>query len=153
MQILFSMHKSIYILFIVFLNLNLNAQKLKGDELLGTWIVGNSKAKINIYKNGSSFNGKIVWLKEPTDIDGKPKVDKNNPDAAKKKQTLVGLNLLNDFVFEDNHWVNGTIYDPESGKTYKCKITYREGKLDVRGYLGFSLIGRTDVWFRCSDIK
>jgi uncharacterized protein (DUF2147 family) len=147
------MIKNLYLFLIVFFSINLSAQKLKGDELVGTWIVGNSKAKINIYKNGSSFNGKIVWLKEPTYSDGKPKIDKNNPDVAKQKQTLIGLDLLKDFVFDDGHWDNGTIYDPENGKTYKCKITYREGKLDVRGYIGFSLIGRTDVWFRCSDIK
>ena len=95
----------------------------------------------------------MVWLREPTDADGKPKLDKNNPDKEKQKLPLLGYDLLKDFVFEEGHWDNGTIYDPENGKTYKCKISFREGKLDVRGYIGFSLIGRTDVWFRCSDVK
>lgn len=147
------MTKSILLSIIIILSIKINAQTLKGDELIGTWLVGNSKAKIKIYKNGAKFNGKIVWLKEPTYSDGTPKLDKNNSDVARQKQPLLGLDLLKDFVFEDNHWDNGTIYDPENGKTYKCKITFRDGKLDVRGYIGFSLIGRTDVWFRCSDIK
>jgi len=147
------MIKSVLLSVITVITFNIHAQTLKGEELLGTWLVGNSKAKIKIYKNGSKFNGKIVWLKEPTYSDGTAKIDKNNPDLAKQKQPLLGLDLLKDFVFEDNHWDNGTIYNPENGKTYKCKITYRDGKLDVRGYIGFTLIGRTDVWFRCSDVK
>jgi uncharacterized protein (DUF2147 family) len=147
------MIKSIVLSIIVFISLNIHSQTPKGEEIIGTWLVGNSKAKIKIYKNGSKFNGKIVWLKEPTYSDGTPKVDKNNSDAAKQKQPLIGLDLLKDFEFENGHWENGTIYDPENGKTYKCKISFRDGKLDVRGYIGFTLIGRTDVWFRCSDVK
>ena len=146
------MKHSLVILGLLFI-FNINAQTLKGDEVLGTWLVGNSKAKIQIYKNNSKYHGKFVWLKEPTYSDGKPKVDKNNPDKSKTNLPLMGMNLLKDFVFQDNKWEDGTIYDPESGKTYNCIIKYRDGRLEVRGYIGFSLIGRTDVWFRCSDVK
>jgi uncharacterized protein (DUF2147 family) len=145
--------KTFIFFLLIFFSLNIQSQTLKGDEAIGTWLVGNSKAKIKIYKVNNKYNGKIVWLREPNNPDGSIKVDKNNPDEPKRKQPLMGLDLLKDFVFEDNQWDNGTIYDPENGKTYKCKITYRDGKLDVRGYIGFSLIGRTDVWFRASDVK
>ena len=147
------MIKSLFLSIVIVFSLNSFSQTLKGDEVIGTWLVGNSKAKIKIYKNGTKYYGKMVWLREPTDTDGKPKLDKNNPDKEKQKLPLLGYDLLKDFVFEEGHWDNGTIYDPENGKTYKCKISFREGKLDVRGYIGFSLIGRTDVWFRCSDVK
>jgi uncharacterized protein (DUF2147 family) len=46
-------------------------------------------------------------------------------------------------------WKGGTIYDPDNGKLYKCKMTLTEPKrLEVRGYIGFSFIGRTVVWTR-----
>ncbi|MBS1646700.1 MAG: DUF2147 domain-containing protein [Bacteroidetes bacterium] len=123
------------------------------DVILGTWLTGSGKGKVHIYKEGTKFNGKIVWLKEPTYPDGTPKVDKNNADKTKRSAPLLGLNMLKDFTFDGGKWIDGTIYDPENGKTYSCKISYREGKLDVRGYIGISLIGRTDTWFRVTDIK
>ena len=125
------------------------------DAILGTWLTGSGKGKVNIYKNGDVFFGKIVWLKNPTYEDGKQKVDKNNPDESKRNSPLMGLNMLKEFKYDKNNkWINGKIYDPENGKEYSCTITLREEKLmDVRGYIGISLIGRTDTWFRVADIK
>ena len=128
-------------------------QKPNADVILGTWLTASGKAKVLIYKEGNKYNGKIVWLKNPSYDDGKPKVDKNNPDKTKQTSPLMGLNMLKDFVFDDDEWEDGTIYDPENGKTYSCTMTYREGKLDVRGYIGISLIGRTQTWFKIPDSK
>lgn len=119
----------------------------------GTWLTASGKAKVEIYRLGDKYDGKIVWLKEPTYPDGKIKVDKNNPDKARQNTPLLGLNMLNGFIFENGEWENGTIYDPENGKTYSCKIKFRDGKLDLRGYIGISLIGRTQTWFKVSDVK
>lgn len=145
------MKKLIAILFL--LTTICKAQTLTGDEVLGTWLTGSGKAKVLIYKNGDKYFGKIVWLKIPTYEDGTPKVDKNNPDAKLQKVPLMGLNMLKGFTFNKTLWENGTIYDPENGKTYSCKINYRDGKLDVRGFVGISLLGRTDTWFKTADIK
>lgn len=124
------------------------------DAILGTWLTGSGKGKVQIYKSGNKYYGKIVWLKNPTYEDGKPKVDKNNPDKSKQSIPLMGLNMLAGFVFEDSKWIDGTIYDPENGKTYSCKITLVDEKhMDVRGYIGISLIGRTDNWLRVMDVK
>ncbi|MBS1634628.1 MAG: DUF2147 domain-containing protein [Bacteroidetes bacterium] len=130
------------------------AQKPDSKDIIGTWLTASGKAKVQIYAEGGHFNGKIVWLKNPTYEDGKPKVDKHNPDKANQTKPLMGLNMLKGFVFDEDQWNDGTIYDPENGKTYSCKIEIRDGnKLDVRGYIGFSLIGRTETWFRVQDIK
>ncbi|TDB68289.1 DUF2147 domain-containing protein [Arundinibacter roseus] len=121
------------------------------DAVTGTWLTGSKKGHVEIYKQGSRYFGKIVWLKEPNDpATNKPKTDSNNPDPAKRKQPLVGLVNLKGFAFEgDNTWVDGTIYDPENGKEYSCKMTLRgNSTLDVRGYVGVSLLGRTDTWQR-----
>jgi uncharacterized protein (DUF2147 family) len=65
---------------------------------------------------------------------------------------LNGLILLNNFVFDadDKVWEDGTIYDPKNGKTYSCNITLVDDKLNVRGYVGISMIGRTAIWTKAN---
>lgn len=138
---------------ILLLAQNLFSQAVSADLILGTWLTASGKAKVQIYKQNDLYFGKIVWLKNPTYEDGKPKVDKNNPDKGLQTVPLLGLNMLKGFKFDDDEWEDGTIYDPENGKTYSCYIKYREGLLDLRGYIGFSLIGRTQTWFRIPDKK
>ncbi len=111
------------------------------------WYNEEKTAKIQIYKaTDGKFYGKIVWLKVPN-ADGKPKTDNNNPDKNRKSDPLLGLALLKGFKKDgDKGYDDGTIYDPKNGKTYSCKITNKGDLLDVRGYIGFSFIGRTTVW-------
>jgi len=123
----------------------------ESDAILGVWLSGSGKAKIKIFKdNANKFHGKIVWLREPKYEDGTVKVDKNNPDDAKKKTPLLGLQNLRGFVYEGNKkWVDGQIYDPENGSDYSCKMELTDDNtLEVRGFIGVSLFGRTDVWKR-----
>jgi len=147
------MKKLITILTALVLCVNTFAQTVNKDAVVGTWLTGKGNGKVQIYKEGDKYNGKIVWLKEPNYQDGKPKVDKHNPDVAKQSNPLLGQVMLIDFIFDKDKWTDGAIYDAENGKTYSCKITWRDGKLDVRGYIGISLIGRTDTWFKVPDIK
>jgi uncharacterized protein (DUF2147 family) len=104
---------------------------------------------VRIYKNGEKFQGKIVWLKEPNDPEtGKPKVDKNHPEEANRTRPILGL--VNIWGFTNtgkNLWEDGNIYDPKNGNTYSCEIKMINSKvLEVRGYIGVSLLGRTDTW-------
>lgn len=113
-------------------------------------------ARIHISRcdhDASKFCGKIVWLQSPTYEDGSPKVDRNNKDKSLQSRPLMGLNLLEGFEkISDTFWDHGTIYNPEDGDTYQCEITYinREGKerLEVHGYVGISLFGKTQTWVR-----
>lgn len=125
-----------------------NSFAQKADDILGVWLTGNKRAHVQIYKSGEKYFGKIVWLIEPNE-NGKPRMDVNNPEAKKKTQPLMGLVNLNNFVFDDDEWEDGTIYDPKNGKTYSCVITLGPNNtLNVRGYVGISLMGRTDIWTR-----
>ncbi len=141
--------KYILLLSLIFSTLALHAQN-NPDAVLGTWYNGSKESRIEIYKCADKYCGKIVWLKEPNTEDGKPKVDKNNPDEKQRNRPIQGLVLMKDFSYDsDNVWEEGEIYDPKSGKTYSCKMTLKSnGELEVRGYVGISLIGRTDVWTR-----
>lgn len=122
----------------------------EADAIVGVWESGNGKARIKIDKANDKFNGRIVWLREPNDEAGKPKLDKNNPEEALRSKPLLGYSMLKGFSYKgEKKWEDGTIYDPESGSTYSCTITMTdENTLDVRGYIGVSLFGRTDVWKR-----
>ncbi len=81
---------------------------------------------------------------------GKEKVDRENPDPALRSRPVIGLRIFEGFTYDgDGRWKNGTIYDPASGKTYSCKIRLQDdGSLKVRGFIGISLLGRTEIWTR-----
>ncbi|MCJ8208550.1 DUF2147 domain-containing protein [Mucilaginibacter sp. RS28] len=119
------------------------------DGVLGKWINSTGEGQIQIYKKGAKYFGKLSWIKTPNDENGKPKEDTHNPDASLRNRPLLGLEILKDFVYDgDNVYNDGTIYDPKNGKTYSCKMTLDGKKLRMRGYIGISLIGRTEVWTR-----
>ena len=123
----------------------------KADDIVRIWLTaGKEPAKIQVYKSGQKYYGKIVSLKNPLK-NGKPKMDENNPDKSKRNQQIIGLVILADFEFDDDEWDAGKIYDPESGKTYSCFLTLKDrSTLKVRGYIGVSLLGRTEIWTKTS---
>jgi uncharacterized protein (DUF2147 family) len=122
-----------------------------GDRLLGVWEPSNGRARVKVEKIGSKYYGKIVWLKEPIDPEtNQPKTDKNNPDPGLRNVPLKGYRMLKDFVYKGkDEWADGTIYDPLNGSTYSCIIKMTdENTLEIRGYIGVSALGRTDIWKR-----
>ncbi len=120
-------------------------------KIIGTWLTQYGDSKVTISKDSKGkFNGEISWLREPNK-NGKPKVDDKNPEVKFQSRPIMGLRLLEGFIFKDEEWIDGKIYDPKEGKTYKCLMWFEEkdfGKLHVKGYIGFSLIGKEVVWTR-----
>lgn len=131
------------ITFIVAVGSSATAQK--ADDIIGIWMPSEGTSYIQIYKQKESekYFGRVVWLKEPNDETGNPKKDPNG-------DPILKMVNLKDFVFEDDEWTDGTIYDPKSGNLYYCSIEMSgEDKLEVRGSLDpFGIVGRTDVWVR-----
>jgi len=123
--------------------------KAQTDPIEGLWFNDVKSGKILITKGSDGkFNGKVVWLKEPLK-NGKPKLDEMNVDESLRSRPRLGLQVLNGFVKDgDDKYTGGTIYDPLNGKTYSCKITCKGKTLDIRGFIGISLFGRTTVWSR-----
>lgn len=122
----------------------------KGDAILGKWINPSGEGQIQIYKKGNLYYGKLAWIKAPNDeATGQPKTDTNNPDKSLQTRPLLGLELLKDFKFDgEDVYEGGSIYDPKNGKKYKCKMTLDGNKLNIRGFIGISLLGRSEVWSR-----
>lgn len=113
------------------------------DAVLGEWLAESKDGKVLIYKQGEKYFGKISWGR-----DGDKK-DVNNPDDKLKTQPIIGSVILRGFDFTGKIWENGTIYDPNNGKTYSCTIkTKKANELEIRGFIGISLLGRTTVWTR-----
>jgi len=119
----------------------------QADQIERLWYNEEKTAKIQVYKAvDGKYYGKIVWLKVPT-VNGQVKIDIHNPDEKKRNVPILGLIILKAFNKDgSSEYSDGTIYDPKNGKTYSCKMTYDGTKLDVRGYYGFSWIGRTTTW-------
>jgi uncharacterized protein (DUF2147 family) len=123
------------------------------DAVVGLWKNGEGTGVIKVYKTTSGhYAGKLVWLKEPIDPDTKqPKLDKRNPNPELRTVPTLGLVNMKNFTYNeaDKIWENGTIYDPKNGKEYSCKMEMKDANtLEVRGFIGVSLFGRTDIWTR-----
>ncbi len=117
---------------------------------VGIWTNDEKEARFEIYQCGDKLCGKIIWLKEPT-RDGKPKTDQFNADPKLQKRPILGMVFLKGFEQDgSNKWDDGTIYDPKSGKTYSAymKLNNNGDKMEVKGYIGISLIGRSQNWSR-----
>ena len=119
------------------------SQAVTKDAVLGEWLAESKDGKVLIYKQGEKYFGKISWGR-----DGDKK-DLNNPDTKLKTQPIIGSVILKGFDFTGKVWENGTIYDPNNGKTYSCTIKMKKtNELEIRGFIGISLLGRTTVWTR-----
>ena len=142
----------LFVLFAYFASNSAFAQAADaGDAIIGLWLPSNGKARIEVYKKGEKIYGRIVWLKEPIDATTtKPKVDKNNPIESMRTAKLLGYSIVRELAYiGENKWENGTIYDPENGSTYNCKMELSDSNtLDVRGFIGVAIFGRTDTWKR-----
>lgn len=127
-----------------------------GDAIAGRWKTDDGKAHVRVFRQGETFAGEIVWLGEPLypsddPMAGKPRVDRDNPDPDLRSRPILGLRILEGLRHAgDGEWEGGSIYDPENGKTYKCKAWLGEDgdTLHLRGFIGFSLFGRTTGWTR-----
>ncbi len=119
------------------------AQTNDADRILGTYLSENKTGKVEVTKQNGKYIGTLVW----TVVEGAK--DEKNPDASLKKRTLKGVVILKDMTYDNGIWKNGTIYDPESGNTYKATIKLKsDGNLTLRGYIGVPALGRNSVWTR-----
>ena len=129
---------------LLFLSLNINAQ----NSPIGIWktvddVSGEAKSYVKIYEKNGKLYGNIdkLLVEDPSTTCEKCPGDK-------KDQLLVGMEILWDLEPHKDYWSNGKVLDPESGKIYKGSVWLEDGNLNLRGYIGISLLGRTQTWFR-----
>jgi uncharacterized protein (DUF2147 family) len=121
------------------------ADDAQGAKLLGNWLTQKHDGIIQLTRTGEGlYQGRIVGGDDPQ------RTDLHNPDPALRGRTLLGQLILQDMQYDGaGHWSGGTIYDPDSGHTYRCRLELRGAdQLRVRGFLGVSLLGRSQIWTR-----
>jgi len=128
------------------------AQSTARPDITGTWLVEDGDARVAVAPCDESACGTIVWLREPYADNGDEKLDIHNRDERLRGRRVMGLEIFRaakPVGSKDEMW-RGTVYDPEIGRTYTCKAELREdGRLlEIRGFVGLSLFGRTTDWTR-----
>ena len=131
-------------------SLSLFAWSLSAQSVLGIWKTvddtdGTAKSHVELYEVNGKLHGKIVKLLEGAEA------DKCIPCKGDKKDApLINMDIVWNMKNKSGTYAGGKIFDPSSGKEYKCKIALGDNpdELNVRGYIGFSLIGRTQTWYR-----
>jgi uncharacterized protein (DUF2147 family) len=109
---------------------------------------GKPKALIRITENNGVLTGQIEKLFRDANEDQNPKCDKC--EGARKDQPIVGMTILSNLKKDGDEYAGGEILDPNNGKVYKSKLHLTDGgkKLDVRGYIGVPMLGRSQTWVR-----
>lgn len=123
------------------------ASAITNADILGEWWSSAKDARIDMTVQEGKVFGKITWVRPEEEN----KLDEKNPDTKLKTQKVLGLVILKDFKLENEGWVDGSIYDPKSGKTYSCKMSLDKSdrnKLNIRGYVGVPMFGRSEVFSR-----
>lgn len=120
---------------------------------VGLWkniddVTGKPKALIRITESKGELNGQIEKLYLPSNLDQNPRCDKCEGD--RKDQPVLGMVFMSGLKKKGNEYTDGQILDPDNGKVYKSKMTLVEGgrKLNVRGYIGVPMFGRSQIWVR-----
>ena len=123
------------------------------EDVVGEWYNAEKDAVITIFEDNSTLSGKITWMLYPNDEDGNPKTDPLNPDESLRSRARLGMVMMSGLThIEGNVWDNGELYDPKKGKTYSGMITLKDANtLNLRGYVGFSFLGRSSTWTRKLD--
>lgn len=124
----------------------------QAEKVVGIWLTGEGTSQVKIYKaTDGKYYGKIVWLEEPNNEDGTPKVDDQNPDIKLQNKPILNLLILKSFTYDEanKQWIDGRIYDPNNGKTYDCYMWFENDPktLHIKGYvMGMRFLGRETAW-------
>ena len=109
---------------------------------------GKPKSLVRITESNGELRGKIEKLFREAGEEQNPKCEKC--EGSLKDQPIVGMTIITGMKKDGNEYNGGQILDPNNGKVYKSKMSLVEGgkKLDVRGYIGVPMLGRTQTWVR-----
>jgi hypothetical protein len=148
-------------LFVPLLLLALAPGAIVAAPVEGLWLTEEDKSLVQVEVIDDELTGRVYALRDPvfradenTGRDGQLRVDMYNEDENYRERRIVGLKFLWGFSFEDGKWRHGRAYDPESGKTYRAVLNQvLPDVVELRGYIGTPLFGRTTSWRRVSECE
>jgi len=122
------------------------------SAILGKWESDKKDVKLEFVKTGAEYQARLLWGNQIVETDGKTsKKDTKNPDEKLRARNIIGITNVTGLKWDGEEYTGGKIYNPPSGDTYKCKVWVKDGKLYLRGYMGFSLLGQTASFHTCSE--
>ena len=126
------------------------AQSNPADKIVGVWFSEANALKIEIFKSGNTYSGKLLQAKFIFETDGvTPKKDIKNPNEKLRNRSRLGLVHITELVYDDGKYSNGVLYSVETGGTYSLKGELKgPNDLETRGFKGVPMIGRTYKWKR-----
>lgn len=137
------------------LSLSFSALAVAGGtpKEVGIWYDDTGKGAVRVELCGAKLCGTIYWLKDKVNAEGKPLVDKHNPNEGERVRPICGLPVFGGVAkMNDGTWDSGWIYDPKEGKSYSVAMQLADqDTLKVTGYLVMKLMGRTLTWKRAPD--
>jgi uncharacterized protein (DUF2147 family) len=128
------------------------SQAVAPDDIVGNWEAVDKTLKLEMFHAGSDYEARMLYGNKLVESDGVTfKIDEKNPDAALRARSTKGIIFIKGLTWDKDQWTGGTLYDASSGKTYKCKVELKDGKLQLRGYMGVPALGQTVVLARTND--
>lgn len=117
-------------------------------DITGLWVTHDGEGAIEIRPCGDQRCGRIAWMKDPKGDDGKPPLDRKNPDPALRSRPICGLQIISGLKPQsDGVWGRGKVYDPDSGSTYDMEIRRDTPEtIKATGYAGLQILGQTKEW-------
>lgn len=144
------MKKTLILLFLAFYAVSAYSQA--ADKIVGVWWNDEKTTKIKVEKKDGKYIGTLVYFIPEKYENGEPPKDDENPDPALRERSLLGVQILDGFVYnaKKEEWKDGTIYDPKSGKTYDCYGWLEsDDLLKLKGFVaGIRMLGRSSEWYR-----
>lgn len=141
------MKKLIIVATLLLVSVAIFAQTLPADKIIGIWesVDSDPKLKFEFYKSGDKYFGKLLYASNMFEEDGKtPKKDFKNPDKNLRSRSRYGITNITNLSYENGEYTGGNLYNPSEGRNYSVKATLKsKNEMDFRGYVGFSLFGKT----------
>lgn len=124
-------------------------------DVVGVWVDHTQQGAVEIKPCGDKLCGYVVWMQKPVDDKtGKPLTDAQNPDPARRRTPMCGLQIIGDVAPAKNGrgYENGWIYNPEDGGRYDVDVKPKSrDQITVHGFAGIRLLGETFTWTRAPD--
>jgi uncharacterized protein (DUF2147 family) len=126
------------------------AQSLPADKILGVWFSKDNAMKIEIFKSGNTYSGKLLQTKFMFEADGRtPNTDSKNLNEKLRSRSMQGLVHITELTYQDGKYIDGVLYSAENGGTYSIKGELKgPNDLETRGYKGVPMMGKTFKWTR-----
>lgn len=138
------MRRYLFLLLVVFSSTAIKAQN-PADKIIGVWLNEDKTTKIEIFKDGNTYSGKIIWLTQPNDKNGNPRLDKNNPDPDKRNQKILGLTIITSLKYSSNKWSGGTLYGPKRGQYASCSFFLKSSE-QLQITVSKGILSETKTW-------